>query len=339
MSVTKIFIQMKNLKYIFMLFAVALLVSCEKEDLTVEIDSVSKYGSEFFQGQKVQVWVSANVSDLANTTYKWECSGGTFSGPTNLFQNVWVAPREQGEFLVTCTVESGGKSDKRSTKMVVGPYFFDKFSFPSTNFTLSNFTATYTNGEVLLVGSRANTRGSFRRAFGDTALYNPFTYKADMAWRDKYKNATSSMFYRLQFDKPRRKDGTKVKQYVREIRLEMWPTATGTAMNYSLRFEVFNSEFSMATWTIMEQGRKPEFVFTDGAKAPDKKGMRPITIAVGANFQTTVTLDGVPVIQSDAIGAWRTANNIPDKLNLGRLWVEVFEQSNFYMDNIVLELQ
>lgn len=330
---------MKKLKYIFLLIAVAALFACEKDDLTVEIDSVSKFGSEFFQGQKVQVWVSANVSDLGNATYKWECTGGSFSGPANLFQNVWVAPREQGEFLVTCTVECNGKSDKRSTKMIVGPYFFDKFSFPSTNFTLSNFTATYANGEVLLVGSRSNTRGSFRRAFGDTALYNPFTYKAEMAWRDKYKNAASSMYYRLQFDKPRRHDGTKVKQYIREVRLEIWPTSTGTANNYSLSYEVFNSEFSMATWTTVVVGRKPEFVFTDGAKAPDKKGMRPITISIDASYRTTVTLDGNPVIQSDAISTWRTANNIPDKLNLGRIWVEVFEQSNFYMDNIFLELQ
>jgi hypothetical protein len=330
---------MNKIKYLCLLLSVVLLFGCEKDDFTVKVDSVSKYGSEFFQGQKVQVWVSAETGDLGNTTFNWECDGGSFSGPQHLFQNVWVAPRQAGEYLITCTVEVNGKSDKRSTRMVVGPYFFDKFSFASTNFTLSNFTATYANGELLLVGSRSNTRGSFRRAFADTALYNPFTYKADMAWRGKYKNATSSMYYRLQFDKPRRNDGSKVKQYIREIRLEMWPTSTGTANNYSLRYEVFNSEFSMATWTTIEQGRKPEFVFTDGAKAPDGKGMRTITIGVDANFTTTVTLDGNPVIQSDAISAWRTANTIPDKLNLGRIWVEVFEQSNFYMDNIFLELQ
>jgi hypothetical protein len=222
--------------------------------------------------------------------------------------------------------------------MVVGDYFFDKFSVASTNFSLSNFTATYANGEVMLVGSRANTRGSFRREFGDTALFNPFTYKADVAWRSKYKNATSSMYYRMQFNKPTRRDGSKVKQYIREIRLELWPTVTGTAKNYSLRYEVFSSVFSTSTWITIEEGRKPEFVFTDGSKAADKLGMRPFSMAVNSDFKTMVKLDGVSAIESDAIKSWRTTNAIPDKLNLKSVWVEVFEQTNFYMDNVSLTM-
>jgi len=330
---------MKSINYLFVLLAVVLLFGCKKEDGIVQIDTVSKTGSEFFQGQKIAVWVGAQVSDLSSTSYTWECDEGTFSGPKGLFQTVWVAPRKAGEYTVSCTVACNGKSDTRSTKMVVGPYFFDKFGIASTNFSVSNFTATYPNGEVLLVGSKSNTRGSFRREFGDTALLNPFTYKADMAWRVKYKNATSSMYYRLQINKPVRYDDTKVKQYIREIRLEIWPTATGTAKNYSLSYEVFSSEFSTSTWTVVENLRNTAFVFTDGSKATDLKGMRTISIGVDAGFKTTVTLDGAPVIQTDAIKNWRVANNIPDKLNLGRVWVEVYEQTNFYMDNIIVTLE
>jgi len=329
---------MKKIINLILLLNVVLFLGCQKDDETVQIDSVSKVGSEFFQGQKVPVWVAANVTDLANATYKWECDEGSFSGPKNLFQNVWVAPRKTGEFHVTCTVESNGKSDTRSTKMIVGQYFFDKFGVASTNFTLSNFTATYANGEVKLVGSKSNTRGSFRREFGDTALFNPFTFKTDMAWRDKYKNTTSSMYYRLQINKPSRYDGTKVKQYIREIRLELWPTATGTANNYSLSYEVFSSVFSTSTWTTIESGRKSQFVFTDGTKAADKMGMRPISISVDANFNIIVGLDGATVLQTDAIKTWRTTNNIPDKINLGRVWVEVYEQTNFFMDNVIVTL-
>lgn len=329
---------MKRIQYLFIVLAALFFAACEKEDLGVRIDSVSKVGSEFFQGQKVQVWVAAAVPDLANAKYTWECDGGSFSGPKNLFQNVWVAPRQKGDYTLTCTVECNGEKESRSTKMTVGDYFFDKFSVASTNFSLSNFNATYSNGEVLLVGSKSNTRGSFRREFGDTALFNPFTYKADMAWRVKYKNATSSMYYRLQFNKPIRKDGSKVKQYIREIRLEMWPASTGTANNYSLSYEVFSSEFSMATWTTVVAGRKPEFVFTDGSKAADKRGMRPINISVDKDFKISVKLDGTSVLESDAVKNWRSANNIPDKLNLKSVYVEVYEQTNFYMDNVTLTL-
>ena len=329
---------MKNQIYILLFLLAGLISGCKKDDGTVRIDTVSKNGSEFFQGQKIQVWVGVEVSDLASATYNWECDEGSFSGPSGLFQTVWVAPRKSGEFTISCTVRCNGKSEKRSSKMTVGAYFFDKFGVASTNFTLSNFTATYANSEVLLVGSKANTRGSFRREFGDTALFNPFTFKADMAWRVKYKSATSSMYYRLQFNKPVRWDGTKVKQYIREIRLEIWPTATGTTNNYSLSYEVFSSEFSTSTFYTVDAGRKTPFVFADGSKASDGLGMRTIAISVTADYTINVSLDGANVLTSNAVKLWRTANNIPDKLNLGRVWTEVYEQTNFYMDNIFLTL-
>lgn len=330
---------MKNIICLSAFLTLILLFGCKKNDGFVQIDSVYKNGSEFFQKQKVPVWVGAQVSDLKSTTYSWECDGGSFSGPSGLFQNVWVAPVKQGEYTVSCTVACDGESEKRSTRMIVGQYFFDKFGVPSTNFTFSNYTVTYPAGEVLLVGSKSNTRGNFVRAFGDTALFNPFVYKADMAWRIKYKGATSSMYYRLIMNKPTRYDDTKVKKYVREVRLELWPTSTGTANNYSLSFEVFNSEFSTSTWTVTNAGRLPPFIFADGSKAADKKGMRTITIGINGDFKTTVTLDGATLIESEAIKAWRIANTIPDKLNLGRVSVDVYEQTNFYMDNIILSLE
>jgi hypothetical protein len=146
------------------------------------------------------------------------------------------------------------------------------------------------------------------------------------------------MYYRLLFNKPVRYDGSKLKQYIREIRLEIWPTSTGTANNYSLQYEVFSSEFSMSTWTTIETGRKTPFVFTDGSKAADKKGMRTLGISVNADYRIIITLDGVSALESDAIKTWRTSNAIPDKLNLGRIWTEVYEQTNFYLDNIFLAL-
>jgi hypothetical protein len=330
---------MKKYSILISLLTALLILGCTKEEGSVAIDSLYKNGNEFFQGQKVPVWVGAKVADLASTSFDWKCDGGSFSGPKGLFQNVWVAPRKAGEYTITCTVDCNGKSESKSVKMNVGQYFFDKFSVTSSNFSVSNFTATYANGEVMLVGSKSNTRGSFRREFGDTALFNPFTYKADMAYRVKYKNATSSMYYRLQFNKPVRYDGTKVKQYIREIRLEIWPTSTGTANNYSLQYEVFSSEFSMSTWTTVESGRKTPFVFTDGSKAADLKGMRPISLSVNSDFRIIITLDGASVLESDAIKTWRTTNSIPDKLNLGRVWTEVYEQTNFYIDNVFLTLE
>ena len=67
--------------------------------------------------------------------------------------------------------------------------------------------------------------------------------------------------------------------------------------------------------------------------------MRTIGVGIDADYKTVVTLDGVRVIETDAIKTWRSANSIPDKINLGRVWVEVYEQTNFYLDNILLSLE
>ena len=115
-------------------------------------------------------------------------------------------------------------------------------------------------------------------------------------------------------------------------------TPTGTSNNYSLSYEVFSSEFSTSTFYVVDAGRKTPFVFADGSKASDTRGMRPFAFSVSADYKINVSLDGALVLTSDAVKLWRTANNIPDKLNLGRVYTEVYEQSNFYMDNIFLTL-
>ena len=62
---------MKKYLYIILFLQAAFLSGCKKDDGMVRIDTISKNGSEFFQGQKVQVWVGTEVSDLASTTYEW----------------------------------------------------------------------------------------------------------------------------------------------------------------------------------------------------------------------------------------------------------------------------
>ena len=44
------------------------------------------------------------------------------------------------------------------------------------------------------------------------------------------------------------------------------------------------------------------------------------------------------ILDLSELGLTSIPNNLPDKLNLKSVYVEVYEQSNFYMDNVALTM-
>lgn len=329
---------MRNLKYIY--FAILLILVGCTDDAFVKIDSIYKYGAEFYQGQKIQVWVGVETSNPREAIYEWSCDGGSFSGPAYFNQTVWIAPKQQGEYTVSCKVTCNGKSDIRSTLMKVNEYFFENFDFASSLFTATSATATFTPGssEAYLVGSLPNTRAYYSLALADTALFPPITLKADVAWRVKFK-ASSSLLWRLVFAKPIRRDGTKVKKYIREIKLETWPTVATSVKNYALSYEVYSSEFGLSTWVVVEEGSKPEFTMSNGLLATDKRGMRAIMSSIDGSNKVSFSIDGVKVLETNVIQDWRMANSIPDKLNMNNFSLGFMDQSNVYFDNFSIKTE
>jgi len=188
-NATKILI-MKKIKYsLYVLLALMAFSGCQKEKGNVQIVSLSKKGSEFFFGEKVTVWATANIDDhsgaayASDATYKWECDGGSFTGVPGLFENVWVAPKAAGKYTVTLTVSDKGSTDIRKTEMNVSSYFYDKFESTTTAWKNSDTRVTYnkTLGRMeLSVSTAGKFTGNFRYEFADTALKAPFSCKADI---------------------------------------------------------------------------------------------------------------------------------------------------------------
>ncbi|MCD8101522.1 MAG: hypothetical protein LUE26_02945 [Alistipes sp.] len=132
---------MKKITIILSLFAVLLAAGCDNE--TVKIDSLQILGDEFYQGQKVDMGMSVKTSDPDNTYYEWWCEAGSFPAAQQGYPVMkWTAPRENGEFLIRCTVKCGGTKETREALVKVNGVFFDRFSSNEGNSTPSGWTAT-----------------------------------------------------------------------------------------------------------------------------------------------------------------------------------------------------
>ncbi|HYK57660.1 MAG TPA: hypothetical protein VEV15_14425, partial [Flavisolibacter sp.] len=102
---------MLNTYKLLSFFAICMVgISCKKE-VNVKIESLSKSGQEFYFGEKVPVW-AATSGDKKDIAYEWSATGGTFDGwrTQNLFENLWIAPAQAGEYTITATAKNGGSS-------------------------------------------------------------------------------------------------------------------------------------------------------------------------------------------------------------------------------------
>ena len=99
---------MFNINKLLLLIAVCIGAFSCKKDTGIQIESLNKAGSEFYFGEKVPVWAST-AGDKDGIVYSWSATGGSFDGnrTQNLFENLWIAPNEPGEYTITVTAKNG----------------------------------------------------------------------------------------------------------------------------------------------------------------------------------------------------------------------------------------
>jgi hypothetical protein len=320
-----------NIKHIILGICVAGLFSaCEKED-AVEILTLGKAGDYFYFGEKVPVWTGVD-GDRTAITYNWECTGGNFDGwrTQHLFENLWIAPTEAGEYTVTVTAKNGSKSDSRQTKMKVVNYFTDNFEYGSKNpaaWAVSNTTLEYgssvgdPNDKTVIIPSTSNTADAqFRRTLTGVPLVPPFSIRTKMMYTG-YKTVTNvtasngATFFSIFFVQPTTNTD---KPYIRELRWEFCPPAAGTNDNWRLRMESFLPATSKSVWATNAGNNNPipaPFLATiQGRNALlnfAANQYHTFTLTVDADWNFSAYVDGNAfVLKSDAMKRFVTANGL-----------------------------
>jgi len=364
----KILIQeMRSINNIYILLTSIFLFGCTDEAF-VEIDSLNHPGNSFFQGQNVPIWVSVNVSNLKNATYDWECTGGEFQyNPATvktLSYTVWQAPKVNGEYTISCTVNCDGEKQSRSTKIKVNKFFLVNFEitndneyFKAADYPLTNgFLTNVMNGEAELICSKSNTLGQFSMANPiDSAIQKTgFAFKVDMAWRSNFKSANTPIVWRYIFYKPKNIDGTDVKEYIREVQVQLFPKSNalttslpntfGTTLpigsNYIIGYEVFNPIYSSSSWYTMAFGQNDAFLMHDGALVDaTNMGYRNFRLKIAANNVVDFGMDNLYQINSSKLLDWFVAHTaVYQQLQLKNIMFRSYDGCNIYLDNWGLEL-
>jgi hypothetical protein len=290
--------------------------SCKK-DKDATIESLGKSGQEFYFGEKVAVW-AVTAGDKEDISYEWTATGGTFDGfrTQNLFENLWIAPTEPGEYTVTAKVKDGGSS--RSTTMKVTRYFFDEFQSPYA--TSGNGWATSnTENKIVSDNDPAKSRleilatstssPNVRRTLNLAPLKIPFSVRSVVGWKTYFRPG-AAIQVSLYFVQP-----TNVTYpYIREIRWEIWPTVDpNTTDNYQIRYETFNPSTNTSLFSAVGnttpaplplispvKGRLPVFAIADG-------GLKNLSMSVDANHVFHAYVDGNLWFTSDGIKDWLAA--------------------------------
>lgn len=298
---------MKN-KY-FLTYCIVLsiaLSACEKDD-PVRIDSVNKDGDEFYFGERAVMWTSA-FGDLDKLSYEWRCSGGKFEGARtqNLYENLWIAPDYPGNYEIEVKATAREKSDSRRVYMRVTNYFFEYFtnSKNPAGWTGGNTTRTFTtiNGVDCYKSEAISTSdGYVRLPFTKAPLSPPFSVQVDLGYTQyrKVTNVTAAgngILFALKFSQPQ-KDLDK--PFIREIRWEICPPATGTNNNWRLRMESYNPTAAISRWSTDNGTNKPvpkpfagKIVGRNEIFAFGPNQIKTLTMTVDENLNFTAKVDG-----------------------------------------------
>jgi hypothetical protein len=313
------------------------LAACE-DDMAVQIDTLSKGGDTFHFGEKVVVWAGVN-GDIGNIGYDWSCTGGSFYGPytQHLFENLWIAPNEPGNYTVKVVAKTGKESDYRETNMKVTNYFFEYFenSQNPSGWAGGNGTRTFTTttgkdgGTVTCLQnqSTATSDSYIRKPLTDIPLEPPFSVQATFKY-SRYRSATQvtssghGMWMSIYFVQP---DGQYDKPFIREIRWELCPPATGSAANWRLRMESYVLASNRSRWAAnngtnlpvpepfvpnLISGRNPMFAF--GANT-----YKTMSMTIDENLNFSAYFDGqLFVDKSPAIKNFLKAHDIENSRKL-----------------------
>lgn len=318
---------MKVLNKLTYLIALGIIVSSCKKDENIEMVSLNKAGQEHYFGEKVLMWASTE-GNKDGISYSWKATGGTFQGfrTQNLFENVWIAPAEAGQYEVTATAVNGKSNSTRKATMNVTRYFFDNFQSPYTftgngwqqsnvrggnNAVLVN-SADPLNSSIELTSNRnnnSNTDANIRRLLNLAELKIPFSVRTKLGYRTFFK-AGAPFTVRLSFRQPSR---NPERPFIREIRWEIWPTNNpSTQNNYQIRFETYTPATGSGTFTTgtfpapyaltgpgltATSGRSPIFFFTENVA-------KNITFSIDADNVFIAHVDGIEWFRSDGIKNW-----------------------------------
>ena len=302
---------------LFMILCIAA-VSCKKDD-KVEIVTLSKAGEEFYFGEKVKVWAGTQGGDNTTVSYKWTATGGKFDGwrTQNLFENLWIAPAQIGDYTVTATAEHEGSNTSRSTNLKVTRYFFDEFqsefTFEGNGWAQSDMTNSLVidndplKSVIEITAATVNKTAILRRDLNLADLRIPLSVRANLGWKTFFR-AGQPVIVSLFFKQPAANTNYP---FLREIRWEYYPTVDpATTDSYQIRYETFipgsgTSTFSTATAVLPAplplinpvKGRSPIFKSLAGVE-------KSIAFAIDANNVFTTYVDGVQWFSSNGIKDW-----------------------------------
>lgn len=355
---------MRKLIYALLLSIPFIFTNCKNEGY-VKIDSVSHFGTNCFQGEKLQVWVSVDTDDKASTSYKWNCDGGEFAEMPNgisMNQIVWIAPMQMGTFTITCEVECNGSKDIRSTEVVVDEYYnldfeqtFD-ISYFKLDYVKSSSTTydvqddeenTITERWMKLTGNRANNYGevsTFDEA--DPQRCPPITYSVDMR-TDTYSSKSNPTYWSYRIKRPYA-NGLLVDKYIREIRLEMYLGYKSGAIkpsvvsedgvnqsNMILWYEEYNARTGVSRWKLLDQ----KFVLD--AYLENKNIITNMSMSIDENNHIIVKCKGNEVLSYDKIQEWFDLNPlVSSKLEIEDIVMGLYNTNNSVsVDNWKIELK
>ena len=262
---------MNALKYInsIVLCTILLVISSCKDDVQIDIVTLSKYGQQFYLGEKVVMWAGVETNDLKNVQYHWECDGGSFLVPDNVFENTWVAPNVAGIYTVKVTAKIGDKSSVRESKMnVINYYLFENFDNGKNNAGFIYYNAakasysmndsiTFPNKQnlwkIMLTSSKPTSTGAIYYIYPFTKgnLQIPFSMLFNMGF-ETFPNILANVQQRIVFNTPLI---NKEKPYLKEINWSMLPAATGTTKNLKIRMLVYTPTTNTSTWTDLLSDR------------------------------------------------------------------------------------
>jgi hypothetical protein len=308
-----------------------------KKDPEIELVSLNKIGEEHYFGEKVLMWASTE-GDKKGMTYSWKATGGTFEGSRtqNLFENVWIAPTQVGEFEVSSTAINGKSSSTRTTKMNVTRYFFDHFQSPNIfngngwpGWLQTNATSTLLNTDnklnsnLQIVSSRVNSSNidvNVRKVLNLADLKIPFSIRAKMGFRTYFKPG-APFTISLTFRQPR---ANPERPFIREIRWEIFPSPTSTtAANFQIRYEVYTPSKNLSVFST-NTGVYPAATPLINPVTGRNNTFFAMTSALAKNFTFSIEADETFVAHVDGV-EWFRSSGIKDWLTAARAQYPGFE--------------
>jgi hypothetical protein len=319
---------MKALQKLIYISALGLIISsCKKEE--VEVVSLTKAGDEFYFGERVLVYAPTN-GDKDEISYNWDATGGYFLGQRvqNLFENIWVAPAQVGDYEMTVSARNGKTTSSKKSMMKVTRYFFDRFQ--SSRFTISPNGSSLSNGWTQNNTSQAFTNSNdttlsrieltssstsgprIQRLLNLAPLRMPFSIQTKLGYT-AFPRTDQAYTISLFFTQPLKNLDNP---YIREIRWEVWPTRPGTADTYRLRFETFvprtaSSKFTPTNVAPTTLDPSPGFLVNpaNGRNTiflSNANQIKTLTFSIDKDYVFTAKVDGVLFTTSNAIKDWLT---------------------------------